>query len=130
MEGMPKDEFTAEELKRAWDEFLKKLHTDHKIPAYNALQSGKIELKDKFLIEFEFSSSSSSNEFDLQRENLMRFLREKFNNYGIEFKVKVVENLTQNFIKSKAEIFKELAEKNPILMKMKEEFGLDINSND
>jgi hypothetical protein len=130
LEGKPKDDFTKDDLVKAWQEFLTKLQVEHKIPAYNALSSGSIELKDNFVIEFTFSSLSLSGEFDLYRMDLMRFFREKFNNYGIEFQVTITQGESKNFIKSKAELFKEMAEANPILLKMKEELGLDLNSND
>lgn len=126
----PKEAFTEDELNKAWNEFLSQLQSENKIPAYNALQSGNIALKENFTIEFTFSSLSLSNEFDLHRVELMKFFREKFNNYGIDFKVVITESKAKNFIKSKAELFKEMAEENPILLKLKEELGLDLNSND
>lgn len=126
----PKENFTKEDLVKAWNEFLSQLQSENKIPAFNALQSGNIDLKENFLIEFTFSSLTLSNEFDLNRVELMKFFREKFNNYGIDFKVVITESAAKNFIKSKAELFKEMAEVNPILLKMKEELGLDLNSND
>src|SRR5690606_37944090 len=57
-ENMPKEAFSSEELSQTWNEFLEKLKVEHKIPAYNALQSGIIELKDNFVVEFTFSSLS------------------------------------------------------------------------
>lgn len=129
-DGKPKTEFTQAGLMEAWVEFLDKLKEENKIPAYNALQSGEVNLKDDFLIEFEFNSGSLQSEFDEQREQLMLFLRERLNNYGLEFSVVVKENTQVNFIKTKADIFKEMAEKNPNLLKLKDELGLDYNSNE
>lgn len=113
-----------------WNEFVANLKIQNKIPAYNALHTAKITLKDEFKIIFEFSSLSLSSEFDLQKDALMRTFRDKLNNHYIEFEVQIHSKSTQNFIKSKAEIFQEMVEKNPILLKMKNEFGLDLNSND
>ena len=126
----PKDDFDFEKLQNHWTEFLTLLQSENKIPAFNALQSGKLELKSNFKIRLDFSSASLVNEFDLQKERLMGFLREKLNNYSLEFETNIIHNHTENYIKSKAELFQEMAEENPLLLKMKEEFGLDLNSNE
>lgn len=129
-EDKPKDEFTEETLKIHWNEYLNTLKSENQIPAFNALQSGKIELKENFLIYFEFTSATLANELQLQRERLMNFLREKLNNYGIDFEVEVISNTTVNYIKTKSEVFNELAKKNSLLVKLKDELGLDYNSDD
>lgn len=103
---------------------------DNQIPAYNALHSGKVELKENFKIRFEFTSSSLANEFEIQKDELMRFLREKLNNYSIEFEIDVIGDVSKSYIKTSQEKFKDMAEINPILLKMREEFGLDYNSNE
>ena len=126
----PKDDFDFEKLQTHWTEFLSLLQSENKIPAFNALQSGELALKPNFKISLDFSSASLVNEFDLQKERLMVFLREKLNNYSLEFETNIIHNHTENYIKSKSQLFKEMAEENPLLLKMKEEFGLDLNSNE
>lgn len=115
---------------KIWNEFVENLKIQNKIPAYNALHTAKVSLRDELKIIFEFSSLTLASEFDLQKDALMRTLREKLKNHYIEFEVHIEAKSAQNFIKSKMEIFQEMAEKNPILLKMKNEFGLDLNSND
>ncbi len=130
LEGKPKDAFTEEILLKFWNEFVDELMKNNQIPAYNALHSGKVELKEDFKIRFEFTSSSLANEFEIQKDNLMRFLREKLNNYSIDFQVDVIGDSSKNYVKSSQEKFKDMVEINPILLKMREEFGLDYNSNE
>ncbi len=103
---------------------------NNQIPAYNALHSGKVKLNEDFKIRFEFTSSSLANEFEIQKDNLIRFLRKKLNNYSIDFQVDVIADSSKNYVKSSQEKFKDMAEINPILLKMREEFGLDYNSNE
>ena len=102
----------------------------NKIPAYNALHTGKVQLKENFQIEFEFTSASLANEFDLEKDNLMRFLREKLNNHLVEFQTKIIEDFTKKYVKTNQDKFKDMVDQNPILLKMKDEFGLDYNSNE
>ncbi|SMC51768.1 hypothetical protein SAMN06296427_103228 [Moheibacter sediminis] len=129
--NLPKESFNENQFITVWSEFVENLKLQKQIPAYNALHTAKITLKDELKIIFEFSSLSLSSEFDLQKDALMRALREKLKNHYIEFEVQISKSeLTQTYIKSKTDIFKEMAEKNPILLRMKNEFGLDLNSND
>lgn len=124
------DEFSFETLENHWKEFLEKLITENKIVSFNALQSGKLVLKDDFKIEIEFNSSTLIFEFEQIKERLTLFLREKLNNEVFELIPVEVEGRSVNYIKSKAEIFKDMAERNPNLLKLKNELGLDYNSND
>lgn len=124
------DEFSFETLDNHWKEFLEKLSIENKIMSFNALQSGKLVLKDDFKIEIEFNSSTLIFEFEQIKERLTLFLREKLNNEVFELVPMQVEGESVNYIKSKSEIFKEMAERNPNLLKLKNELGLDYNSND
>lgn len=130
LSGKPKDAFTLDQLKQHWEAFLRILQSENQIPSFNALQSGKIGLKPGFVIHFEFNSGSLEAEFNSQRTRLMHFFREQLNNYAIDFQVEIKEDKEVKFIITKADVFQQLAEKNPLLLKMKQEFGLDYNSED
>lgn len=130
LSGKPKDAFTLDQLKQHWEAFLQILQSENQIPSFNALQSGKIGLKPGFVIHFEFNSGSLEAEFNSQRTRLMHFFREQLNNYAIDFQVEIKEDKEVKFIITKADVFQQLAEKNPLLLKMKQEFGLDYNSED
>lgn len=126
----PKDQFTEKDLTQYWERFLSILEAENKIPTFNALQSGKVSLRENFLIHFEFNSASLASEFNDQKERLMLFFRENLNNYAIDFEVEIKEDKAVKFIITPSDIFQQMAEKNPLLLKMKEELGLDYNSND
>src|SRR5690606_5428043 len=101
---LPKQNFTEQEMLHCWNEFLDRLQSQHKIPVYNALHTGKIKLGKDFRILFEFNSASLVNEFDLEKDNLMRLMREKLNNHFIEFETKISHQPSENFVKTKADI--------------------------
>ncbi|MDX9704180.1 MAG: hypothetical protein RBT46_00535 [Weeksellaceae bacterium] len=104
------------------------MQKENKIVTFNALQNSKLELQDNFIIQIKFNSASMENEFKLEQESIVQFLRKKLNNYSLSFNVEIHHDETENFIKSKEEIFKEMIKENSILLKMKEKFGLDLNS--
>lgn len=129
-QNLPKDKFTKEQVEFVWQEFLAQLKAESKIPSYNALFTAKWNIKDEFQIEFEFSSLSTLAEFDVNKERLILEMRKKLNNFSIDFITFINNSVTENFIKTKPELFMEMAKKNPVLLKLKNEFGLDLNSND
>ena len=129
-EKLREEAFTEKDVFSCWEQFLSELQKQNKIPVYNALHTGKIKLINETQIEFEFESASLINEFDLEKNELMKLMREKLRNDLIDFKTKLNLSETGNFVKTKADIFNEMVKKNPILLKMKEEMGLDYNSHD
>lgn len=127
---IPQSPFSEKDLLEFWHEFVENLLKSNKIAVYNALHTGKLQLKEEFKIEFEFNSASLASEFELEKDNLMRFLREKLNNHQIEFDINIKHDPSKKYVKTNQEKFMDMAEQNPILLKMKEEFGLDYNSNE
>ncbi|MDD3458052.1 MAG: hypothetical protein PHO74_01045 [Weeksellaceae bacterium] len=127
---LPSEEFNEEELKSLWERFLEDLKSENKIPTYNALYNGKIGLKEDFQVMIEFISSSIVHEFENHKERLVSFLRRELNNYSLDITVTISESESENFIKSNSEIFKDMVKQNPIVLKLKNELGLDYNSND
>lgn len=127
----PSDEdFSFDELCKNWTLFLEILKSENKMPSYNALQAGKIHLKENYKIEIEFNSSSMIYEFDYLKDRLIIFLREKLKNSVFEISSVINEGEAESYIKSKSEIFGEMVLRNPILKKLKADLGLDYNSND
>lgn len=129
-QNLPQEPFAEEQLLKLWQAFLEQLKIENKIPSYNALLTAKVKLLDNFQIEFVFSSLSTSEEFTAKKERLILELRQKLNNHSIEFVTRIDNSQTKSYIQTKPEIFMEMAKKNPLLLKLKNEFGLDLNSND
>lgn len=67
-------------------------------------------------------------EFENLRERLVHYLREKLNNHIFELNPLVSEGSTENFIKTKDDVFREMIAQNPDLLKLRKELGLDYNS--
>ena len=57
---------------------------------------------------------------------LLVFLREKLNNYGISIKIIVNEKVEKKFAYTPQEKYEKLKEKNPLMEKLKNTFGLDL----
>lgn len=75
-------------------------------------------------IVLEFPSAISENQFSEIKIELLSKLRDEFKNDFIQLETKVVHRDSESFIKTKEQVFAELAAKNSVLLKLKDEFGL------
>ena len=112
-------------MKEGWKRFLDRLKVEHNIPSYNALMTTNLEMENDEIV-FEFSSHSSEQEFGEYRDRIRNSLRAHLKNHYFGIQIRFSEKEAENHILSKKEKFEKLSEKNPILLKLKEEFGLDL----
>ncbi|MXV38233.1 hypothetical protein GO491_06020 [Flavobacteriaceae bacterium Ap0902] len=126
--SLPKDEFTAEEFQEFWVSYLKKLKNNYK-PAYNVMETAHWRITVDYDIEFTFDSSVMVLEFEKLKDDFLRRVREKLNNFHIQVKTKVsTSKNTRSHIKTRKEKFQEMVEEFPILDKLRIELGLDIDN--
>lgn len=99
---------------------------EQSIPAFNALATTTINLKENNVIQLEFISASSEAEYEIYKSRIMNGLREAINNYYFTIDVKLSEAEAKNHILSTKQKFEAFVKKNPTILKLKEEFGLDL----
>lgn len=124
-DGLPKDPFTVEQVNDFWLKFLERLKVEHNIPAHNALSGTDIAVYNEEIV-FEFVSQSSEGEFDLYKNRIRNGLRNHLNNHYFTIRIQLSEKEVQNHILTNKEKFDRLLEKNSSLLRLKEEFGLDL----
>ena len=122
---LPREKFTIDQVKESWQKFLDRLKIEHNIPSYNALMTTNLEVVENEII-FEFSSHSSEQEFEVYRDRIRNNLRTQLKNHYFAIQIKLSEKEAENHILSKKDKFQKLSDKNPLLLKLKEEFGLDL----
>ncbi|TWP28805.1 hypothetical protein ETU08_05125 [Apibacter muscae] len=120
----PKDEFNEEQVILFWNDYLEKLKLEEPI-LFNALNSAKCNLKDKYLISFEFPSNSSYEEFETLREDFFQKLKYKLNNFSIEFTYQIKQS-TVNISLSEKDKYQKMLKENPWLEKLRNDFRLDF----
>jgi len=117
--------FTQEQLNKAWEKFA--LNYKSSEPRmYSALTAQFPVLRDKFKIEFTLSNSLQEEELLKHRPSLLNFLRNQLSNNNIEVVTKTTETPEGKRLYTDQEKFDYLAEKNPSLIKFKQQFGLDF----
>ena len=122
---MPKDTFTEPQLVELWNTYIKNLNKKgEKIVA--SIMNADIPKVKGFIIELTFPNSMMKAELLKIRPKLLKYFREKLNNYSIDFDIKVNEESEKKFAYTPQEKYNKLLEKNKALAKLKNTFKLDL----
>jgi DNA polymerase-3 subunit gamma/tau len=122
-----KEEFNEKDLLDIWDQYyiLKKTNMQQNIASILKINNPK--LKENYSIEFEVPSEINKVELEKELFEILDFLKLKLNNSMIKIKIIVNESKQKkSFIYTNEEKFKKLIETNPSIIKLKDEFGLEL----
>lgn len=122
----PKSLFSHDDLKDAWKKYYFQLQRLGEQSIAAILASDEPKLLENFTINFAVPSELMKSQLEKGKPKLLRFLREKLNNYGVQINVKVNETIEKKFAYTPQEKYDKLKEKNPLLEKLKNTFGLDV----
>ncbi|HJX72335.1 MAG TPA: DNA polymerase III subunit gamma/tau [Bacteroidales bacterium] len=127
-EIIPEKEFTQEELVHHWLLYADRIK-DEMPRFYSMLKSQLPNLKEDHTIALTLISKSQAEDFNSRiKAGLLDFLRDNLQNKLITIDIHVAEDTQKNGKKpyTAEEKFKYMAEKNPVLQKLKQEFNLDF----
>ncbi len=120
-------DFTQEDLFKVWNQYATRLQKEGRLTLHAALIKRKPELVDNIQINFKVDSAAVEIDMNEQKAELLSFIRKKLSNYSIQFNVQVVLGDKSGLVPyTPSEKFKKLAEKNPMLNEMKNQFDLEI----
>ncbi|MFY7671018.1 DNA polymerase III subunit gamma/tau [Tenacibaculum sp. MEBiC06402] len=122
----PRTPFNEEQLNEAWKKYYFKLQELGEKNMASILLAGQPKLLPNFEIGVTLPNKLMKSQLGKGRPALLKFLREKLNNYGIAIKIEVSETVEKKFAYTPQEKYQKLKEKNPLLEKLKNTFGLDI----
>ena len=117
------DDFTEEQLKQKWTEFLNRLH---KKPNLKATLSKFPQVENKVNLILEIDNSVQEDSIAKVRPELVSWLRVGLKNSNIQLVTKIVENIQEKKAYSDDERYAELLKKNPDLAILKQKFRLDF----
>ena len=122
-----KEDFNEKDLLDIWDQYyiLKKTNMQQNIASILKINNPK--LKENYSIEFEVPSEINKVELEKELFEILDFLKFKLNNSLIKINI-IVNELEQkkSFIYSDEDKFKKFVETNSLIMKLKDEFGLEL----
>ena len=122
-----KEDFNEKDLLDIWNQYyiLKKTKMQQNIASILKINNPK--LKENYSIEFEVPSEINKVELEKELFEILDFLKFKLNNSLIKINI-IVNELEQkkSFIYSHEEKFKKFVETNSLILKLKDEFGLEL----
>ncbi len=124
-EDLPKDQFTESQFLALWDEYIARLNKNGEKIIASIMNANKPKVLIE-RIEIIFPNAMMEAEFNKIRPKLLRFFREKLNNYSIGFNSVVNEENEKKFAYTPQEKYTKLLEKNKALAKLKNTFKLDL----
>lgn len=126
--NLPSDSFSKSEFQDFWTKYLNKLKESQNA-TYHVLTTAKWKLSDKNNIVFTFDSAAVSSEFEKIKENLLKELRTDLNNFKIQISSEISKTkIKKKYIKSRADIYKDIIKLNPMVEEIRIKLGLDIEN--
>lgn len=117
--------YSMDQLTHAWKEYALGIKRDKRDSLHATLVSSEMDVDSSNLITLKIKNSVQAAELDLEKGEIVRFLRSKLKNSSINLAYAVDEQaaVVQHDSKSK---FDKLAEENSSLHKFRKLFNLDI----
>ena len=122
-----KDDFNPEQLKAFWKNFADEAKKKGKINLFNTLSVREPELKENFLVEFALDNRAQEEEIEKEKVEFLSYLRTKLNNGAIQLSLIIIQDDTERKPYTAGDKFKRMAEKNPNINKLKQQFDLEID---
>ncbi len=122
----PRTPFTQEQLEDAWKKYYFKLQELGEKNIASILLAGQPKKQQNFEVIVTLPNTLMKNQLEKGKPALLKFIRERINNYGLAIHIKVSETVEKKFAYTPQEKYAKLREKNPLLDKLKQTFGLDV----
>ncbi|MBX2968484.1 MAG: DNA polymerase III subunit gamma/tau [Cyclobacteriaceae bacterium] len=113
--------FTTEQLQETWKAFAEQRK---KYKAEYQLLTQEFEIHDSTIV-LHLMNPVQETLLNEMKSDLMQFIRERLQNYSIQVTGDYKNTDTKKVIYTNREKFEHLAEKNPLLLELKEKLGLD-----
>lgn len=117
------EEFTAEDLKKKWNEFLARLDDR---PNLQSTLSTVPEIKENFELVTEIENTVQEDLINSIKTELVSFLRKDLKNSKITLTTLITEKVKGRIIYTDAEKYEELLRKNAELAELKKRLNLDF----
>jgi len=120
------EEFSEEDLVLKWKKFAG-IIKEKQPRLYNTLMANKPGLGKNNRVEFELNNPLQDDIIKKEKKELIEFLKEELNNYSITLNTIISGNEQGSRLYLPEDRYKHMAEKNPDLEKLKQQFNLDFD---
>ena len=119
------EDFTFAQLEYVWKEYALAIRREKRESMYSTLMNSKMTMSSDFQIHLEIVNELQGKELEIEKIELLGFIRAKLKNYTVGLKYSLIESEKREILDSKG-IFDKLAEENSSLNKFRKLFNLDI----
>jgi DNA polymerase-3 subunit gamma/tau len=124
--GESAESVTQEMLHNRWRTYAEQVKKDGKINLFTLLNSGNPTLSAGNLIEFTLENKVQEELLLHERVDLLNFLRTDLNNFQLELKTIVAEQVEGKRLYTSTEKYEYMVEKNPAVEEFRKTFNLDL----
>jgi DNA polymerase-3 subunit gamma/tau len=125
VDGLPEDDFNSQTAISLWNAYIERLQKLGEKSVASVMSTNTPTLKG-FEIHLELPNKSMKEQMERSKGPLLKFLREKLNNFKVDLIVDVNEEETKRYAYTPLEKFQKLREKNPSMDLLKKTFNLDL----
>ena len=140
----PMTPFTEQALHEHWENFAQQVKAREKESLYSTLLANKPIIKDKanqasnesneskeethkpYQLQIRLSNKVQAMEVEEIKMDLLTYLREALNNYGIRLTIVIAQQEKTNMLYTDTEKINAMIKKNPVLRELIEKFDLDV----
>lgn len=125
VDGLPADDFSESKLLMLWETYSNLLMDDGK-KSLASIMNSNVPKPENGMIRFLLPNAMMKDQLDRAKQPLLKFLREKLNNFKLDLVVDVNEEETKRYAYTPDEKYQKLKEKNKAIELLKKTFDLDI----
>ena len=125
-ENLPEDPVDAEKLNELWTAFTELTEAKGKKILASNLATDTPKLREGHIISIELPNSTMKKEVERDQLDLMTFLRKSLNNYSLQLRITVNEEVARQYAFTPEEKYEKLKEKNPAIDLLRKTFDLDL----
>ena len=122
-----KEPFTEEQLLQNWAKYAKLAQEQGKLQLYATLTGRQPSLKDNFVIEWPLDNRSQEEMIEKEKTDLLGYLRRELKNTEIKLSTIVSKDESAKKLYTAHDKFQHMAQKNPNINKLKQQFDLEID---
>jgi DNA polymerase-3 subunit gamma/tau len=125
VDGLPADDFSESKLLLLWEAYINLL-TDEGKKSVASIMNSNVPRLENGMIHFQLPNAMMKDQLDRAKFPLVKYLREKLNNFKLDVIVDVNEEETRKYAYTPDEKYLKLKEKNSAIELLKKTFDLDI----
>jgi len=124
--GEARTDFHQEQLNPLWLEFAKTIEAKGKVSLFRLFSDQFPKIDANFLLHFPVESQALADDLQVEKPELLSYLRKKLNNFGINIDFPLIEAENTKMLYTPQDKFKHMVEKNQQLQYLKKSLDLDL----